>query len=519
MKKLLPLLALLLVNNSVLSQSWNPLKPTTRNYFTNSNGYLRAIEIDSVIGYGGDLHYYPYRRLKISEGGIGGFTPDTIGSWIGRYVVARPNGDYQFVNHWNDTVLIRARAEVGDSWTFVQHGNKHYTAEVVSADTMTIFGSLDSVKRIELHAFEGTTWSAADSFEGMELVLSKANGFKKTTELYYFPFHKPDTTEVVRDYYFTRSLYPMDDFMSISQIPGKHTCTYEPVQIPASTPAQFFDWNVGDIYQYDACFTYWVMASNLCQPPYSHRLDTIIAKNITTNGVEYIRRGWKAMPVYGFTNIPLYYTFSTHQDTVFFANTGNFYEDGNDSSSIGVPEKINHDHGLILGWHHYYFPLDTTHCMVGPAHYKRGFAFWGLHNQTAFYGHKQGLGHITSDLMSYDNIFIYGHNNLIYSVRNGVPCGNYVLPDTVVPVSVRLLSEENNILVYPNPTSEQVTVLSALPGNNLYLTNSIGQGVFVTKNCSTKEAINTRNLPGGVYMLKIETAAGEVSNRKIIVQH
>ena len=523
MRKTLTLLAFLLLSISAFAQNWDPIKPATRNYFTNAVGYLKATELDSIIGSGSDLLYYPYKRHKFSSGGlwIGNNGPDTIGSWIGKLIIRKPNGDYLFVNHWNDTILIKAKASPGDTWTFHHHGTKYYTAEITSVDTMTILGSLDSVKKILLHAYDGSTSLTAESFESAEIVLSKAHGFQATMELYYFPFHEPDTSLVVDDYFLNRSLYTYDDYSTGGQLPGKHRNTFHLTGLPNPPASQFIDWNVGDIHQYDACFNSSLNFSTTCQPSYNYRLDTIISKAITTQGVEYIRRGWKAVGVWLTNNVGSHYILWPFQDTVFIPATGEYFSESlNDTNAIGAPEKIAPLFLWMPTYHHYYLPSDTTYCRVSPAYYKRSFFFGGLTAGMQFYAHKQGIGLVSNEGMWYDNTTAYSHNTLIYSKRNGIECGTYIFPDTSAPVVNSVTSVNTDAFkIYPNPANHQLSIETSETSYNLSLLNSIGQVVFAQDNYNGKQVIKLETYDNGIYVLRLTTANGHRIDKKIVIQN
>lgn len=523
MRKTLALLAFLLISSETFAQNWNPITPGVRHYFTSVNGYLKGMEIDSVSSYGSDLHYYPYLRRQYDCGGwyIGNMFPDTIGSWLGRTVVKKTDGTFLFPNHWGDSILIKTLASTGDSWVFYHdNSSKYYTAEVTSVDTMTILGSIDSVKRILLHTYVNGNLAPSDSFDNTEIVLSKAHGFETIIELYYFPFHEPDTTAPVCDYFFSNALLPPGDAGNTIPVAGKTNGLFHLIDFADPSPAQFLDWNVGDIYQYDACFISMMTGWNSCDPPYNYRLDTIIGKTIMNNGVEYIRAGWQSKAIDS-TGMFTHYSFVPTRDTVFFSNTGSYFFD------TGMPEKWNGD--ILAPWPEnlYYFDEndttyygnDSTCGLVSPAFLKYAFR-GGLGGRSNNSKHKQGVGLVKCDLFSVGDFALYGHDDLIYSVRNGVPCGTYIFPDTSAPVVNSVTSvNEDAFKIYPNPAHEQLSIETITKSYNITLLNSIGQAVLTRNSCNGKQTVDLENYPSGVYILRITSSGGERSDQKIVIQH
>jgi hypothetical protein len=130
MKRLLPVFIFLLASFNSSAQNWYPLNPGATNYFVNNYGYVRAMRIDSLVAYGNQLHYYPYKRFHFySDGSYHWWANpenDTIGSWLGGDVTRKADGTFLFPNHWNDTIKIKTLAPVGDTWTFYQGADSLY---------------------------------------------------------------------------------------------------------------------------------------------------------------------------------------------------------------------------------------------------------------------------------------------------------------------------------------------------------------------------------------------------------
>jgi hypothetical protein len=195
MKKLFTLIAIFIcfVANA---QNYNCLQSGVKHYFTNADGYLRGIRIDSVRASGSDTVYYPFHTER------GHYYPwgspisiDTNGSsWLGKNVIQKADGTFIFNNFW-DTVYIRSKAHLGESWVFFKDTNYiHYTAMVTSVDTMTILGVIDSVKKISIKADSAGTIVTVDPLNNFSIILSKNYGFVQVFDLYTFPYHTPSIT-------------------------------------------------------------------------------------------------------------------------------------------------------------------------------------------------------------------------------------------------------------------------------------------------------------------------------------
>jgi len=498
MKKLLPILVFLFAAESGYAQNWNPLDPGSRNFFVNNYGYLKGMRIDSMIVHGSDLHYFPFRTLRsFSDGYFGVLETDTAGSWLGKVVIRKVDGMFLFPNYWDDTIKIKTLAAVGDSWLFYHDSSTiYYNAEVTGIDTMTVLGTIDSVKRILLTAYDGVNPLLSDSFNNAEIILSKNHGFFATMELYLFPYHAPDTNVLFDDYYFINSIKQVN-LAGMGPVPaanGQYGGIFRLVDYVNPTMAQLNDWNVGDVQEYGQC---WISTGNTsgCDSP-MYSIDTIISKVVTGTGIEYVRK------------FGVFYT-----DTLFYPNDVYLYD------TVLMPEEFDATNWGGINLLYYYFPNDTQYCYSGHLYYDYRY-MTGLGFNQAYHINKIGTGLLHSNYYQYMTGGEVTDQTLQYFVRNGVPCGTYVPPDTTtIPVSVVGLGGNAPVNVYPNPAFEQVTVETSLSDYGLAFVNTIGQIVHAKQHCSEKETIDVRALVNGIYHLRIETADGAYVNRKVVVQH
>lgn len=122
------------------------------------------MRVASVSQVGADSVMHLNRVVRPSTCGAGGwhylFKPEQEGYWGDRFW-GRPDGSYCFVSQGGDTIVFHTAMGVGSSWMFLSGSG--LTATVVSRDTRTLFGGLDSVVTIGVS-------------DGQQFVFSQAHG-------------------------------------------------------------------------------------------------------------------------------------------------------------------------------------------------------------------------------------------------------------------------------------------------------------------------------------------------------
>jgi hypothetical protein len=264
-------------------------------------------------------------------------------------------------------------------------------------------------------------------------------------------------------------------------------------------------WNAGDVIHRNICTT----STPSCIVNQENRfLDTIVQKNITANGVEYFYRGRIAQ---GPLNNIQYYPDSGY---ITYANNVSIRDQA-------MPEEINAT--MAEPWFYYYLPQDTSYCTSGALYHKiyanisMGQPLWNdMFSKLSTESYKEGLGSVRDHWYVWDGISGWVDNTTLkFFIRNGIPCGtDFILPTDVPQRSLT----NNNILLYPNPAYDELSV--EVPTNNyeLSLLNTIGQVVYKKSSAQAKERIDLSGFSSGVYCLGITTKNGHVINKKIIVQ-
>ena len=70
------------------------------------------------------------------------------------------------------------------------------------------------------------------------------------------------------------------------------------------------------------------------------------------------------------------------------------------------------------------------------------------------------------------------------------------------------IANESDVVVYPNPTSDQVNIKAGTEIQNIWVYNHIGQLIMKTSVSSTVKTLDLSGLQAGMYLFRIETEAG-----------
>ena len=87
--------------------------------------------------------------------------------------------------------------------------------------------------------------------------------------------------------------------------------------------------------------------------------------------------------------------------------------------------------------------------------------------------------------------------------------------DSTSVTSVENISEESDFIIYPNPASTSLSVISS-EARNLLIYNSLGQEIRKAKLFEGKNIITLSDLPEGIYFCKI-FSEGFIETEKIII--
>lgn len=504
MKKYYLTLFYLLGHICLLAQNYECLKPGLKQYFINSDNYLRGIRIDSVYTqWQGISHYYLFHTAR------GRYLPsnppnDTLhpldangGSWVGQNATSYGNGNWEFYTYWGDTVFIKAKANVGDTWMFYNDTSTYYyTAEVTSADTATIFNVLDSIKTITLTAYHNASINPTDMVNDARIILSKNHGFLQTCELYMFPLHEPGVA-------YSHGFDLFLDNLSHTG-PNAGNISFRQIDFHNSDNLELFNYNVGDVFEWTG--------DNSCLP--YKRIDSIVARDtVSPLEMQYTinRQTWQFhTPPTAPTNISSVITLNIHAGLALIIDT------------IKMPEE------WLTTKFYYYNPYDSSQCYPG--------TFYGLSDNFIYgdingyyvntfepcgagFQYKCGFGEI-EDAECFDPTPCTSDHfdQMTYSYKTANPsgpCGTFSpIPNGIKEPNLREISS-----VSPNPANSYIITNNPKAPYTVTFVNMLGEIILRSQCNKTTESINTSLLPTGIYNLLLQQSDGFIRNYKILIVH
>ena len=113
--------------------------------FKNSSNQILGISVDSV-KMASDTILYPFAIMQ--EVSPGCFSPCKA-SWIGEKVVVKPDGSNLFFNREGDTITLKTKAGINQSWIAFQRADTfRVEANVQTIELENFLGLSDTVKTI-----------------------------------------------------------------------------------------------------------------------------------------------------------------------------------------------------------------------------------------------------------------------------------------------------------------------------------------------------------------------------------
>lgn len=163
--------------------------------------YLRVSWINDAVAIGSDSIFTFYPSVRLLSNSINCL--DTLGmSWNGKTLLRKNNGDEYYYNFLSDSIRIRTQAQLNDTWIIATDTNAiEIWGSVSSIDTMSINGQFDSIKIIELQAYQNAMM-ITHPHNGKQLIISRNHGFIQLPEWYHFPY---------TGIYNSWEMYPYDD--------------------------------------------------------------------------------------------------------------------------------------------------------------------------------------------------------------------------------------------------------------------------------------------------------------------
>jgi len=499
MKKIF-LLIILLYAIGANGQNYQCLQSGVKHYFTNSYGYLRGIRIDSVRTYADSVIYYPFHTPRGNFAASYMVTLDsTGGSWLGKKVIEENDGTFLFDDLWGDTVFIKSKAEIGTSWVFFKDTSDsvYYKAQVVSTDTMTVSGALDSVKNIVLSAWVGMRQLTSDPFDSAVLLLSKNFGFIQIIDLYTFPYYNPENGAITQDYYTDASIqfppYPIPFYaLSISGINDQTNSIYRLSNYTSPSLFSLYQWHAGDVYEYSICNGLAELPTPACDPVGKFDIDSINSVDLTPVSAQYGFSGLQSELGYTFSG-PTSYTTSENSGVL-------TYDSSRLIDTSLMPEEMGQSNT------YYYISSDSSFCYVNALY---GIATSNLigavyiqpfESPLPVQIYKSPLGLLHYYSVGIDIEYVVKDQTLIYYERGDTLCGSIYLPQTSVsPLNL----PSNSFVLSPNPATTTLTITAATNIAQITLLNMLGQTISDRAYNGTSVDIDVADLVPGTYFVKI----------------
>ncbi len=502
------------------AQNYNCLQPGVKPFYTNGNGYLRGMRIDSVTTSGTDTVFHPYRtpRSALSFLSYAGALDSTGGSWLGKNVIKHADGTFVFDGVWHDSVVIKTQAHSGDTWTFfADKTHISYKATLTAIDTMTILGIVDSVKKITIEADTTGVMNAADPVNNFKIILSQNHGFVQIFDLYTFPYHIPNNVSSGMwgfDYYLdlvTNKLPCVCDEPSTNNYVDTTNSIFHTVPFHDPTLMEVNNFSVGQVMEISDQISEYSGDYVTLQIT----LDTVLSKTYTATSVSYTfaERG-----MYTVTTIlpPSVTTTTTYSYGIAARSYGNtllidttlmpeewnaqyfyhFFPKANYDSVTGCPDtvcivdlnNIAYPSGVVI------FEMEST--AVGVA---------VVGNTTNAYSIGLGLSGISmNDYTNSNTGYPWGAETGYYMYNNNhsLTCGGF---NSIVPNSVgQVIAPINQITLYPNPATTQLTIQSTNePINQLSISNILGQTIHQQTANDQLLTVDISALQPGIYFVRV----------------
>jgi hypothetical protein len=478
------------------AQNYQCLQGGMKHYFINGNGYLRGTRVDSVRAAGSDIVYYPNRSPRGPYTDPYSLSLDTNGgSWLGKRVVQRADGTFVFDSYWNDSVIVKTQANVGDSWVFYKDTSSiYYQATLTAEDTMTVLSAVDSVKKIMITAYNGAGHLTSDPVDSFVMILSKSNGFVQVFDLFTFPYHKPDSAyRPGLDFFLDVSMHDYNTtFSTGSSGPNANVSLFHVVDFNSPNDQQLHNWDVGDTIEgYHSILIMSVPSLTTLVNTTDYILDVVTNKttaahstSYTLSGIHYTCGGYSG--VWGSCYGPC--------DLIINDGTRAFYDNVYELIDAAImPEEHLNLNNII-----YYFPQDTSFCMSSPLYVRPGRRYGIERNDRATF-YKSGLGKIKSGGSNDDPCIMSYEDGLAYINTHGTGCG------TLHSLNIgKAIAPKDSLSLFPNPVSAQLAIESSARNiEKVVIYDVLGQIVYQRDAHTAKLQIDVSGFPSGIYVVRV----------------
>lgn len=451
------------------AQNYQPVYSNTESFYNHNVTYtieITGIKPDSVSVIGADTVLHHYRVMADTsmpvnlDECIDGLVFD-YPSWQGVKTIIKPSGKHVFFNLRNDSIFVDAACPAGQSWIMHRFATGDYIrANVLSKQYATVNGISDTIKSINLQAYNISNTPINHTVNGVTLKLSRSKGWLKCLNLVKFP---NDTV----------------------------TYTIEPAK--RLTRNDIYDFNLGDQFHTT------VSGSN--GPPPEHKY-TILTKTPGANSV-----------LYQVNDVVLTYTFTggipPYQSSVATNTVTWNYNNLSSYVFAGMPDQAYPD-SLYYPYSMHYAPYRT--CGAGysvvrqywDSYYYYDTCYKNVYEPVWSKTHyDQGLGDYP-----FQDFSAYGPPNMpqsivlkyYYNAAFGNGCGN--------PLTFGIGDiHEPGLIVYPNPANSHFFIEGLKDIDELRLIDILGREFKceLLRIDANKWRVDINRFEKGLYYIKVNT--------------
>ncbi|WP_052594257.1 T9SS type A sorting domain-containing protein [Aureispira sp. CCB-QB1] len=482
MKKTFLFLLILVTFKHAYAQNYALISPTQEKHFRHVNNYnigslttIESIRIDSTNHLGNHTFYRNHQVLTQTSytGSCQIMVHDS--SWVGHQILAYPNGDYLFFNRHNDSILIKTMANTNDTWRLYTFPNQDYIeAKVVGVVNSSILGTMDSVKTIQLQVKNSSNNNINNPFNQKEIKFSKNYGL---VSFYAMPNFPLDTNS----YHLVGSSAP--DLGTVNV-----------------TASDIFNYDIGDIFHIK---DYYQSSSAPWEYNYKNIRKVVLDKVVSNNQDtltytmarcqnRYHSQSMSATPD---TTI----TVDTIVETIILSEHTYLNQLSNEIRS----DSMSYSTFLIDP------PTNRRSKRVDKQYYRVGPNCWSelIGSFATYHTYIEGLG--GGYFVNYGTVLGVQKYELVYFSKSGTTWGTPLNIDCTVNTSTsKLAASSNDILVYPVPTSDKVTIeiqnFSQYKNWSLELYDTTGKMLRSNSITSRSIVLQKLDLPNGIYFYKIQ---------------
>ncbi len=472
------------------AQSYRTIKSDSIYLFSNNNGNIIALRVDSIAINAQDTILFNFKTIRQNDSIYDCFTPSGA-SWIGKYIIIKPNGINLFFNKTNDTIIIKTQALLLESWKCFSFTNGNYIdAYISSINTASFLGLTDSVKTISFQLKNSSGVSLPHTINNFQISISKFHGLIDLFEFYLFP----DVSDVY-------------SIIGGPNMQGKKNLTYQEV----------YDYNIGDEFHSEYYHGY--LSGSYYATTKTSIYKVIDKYNISNNSVTYVYSRCEKDINRINADIQISYFYDTITSTIVFTNSDNqifnhlpdetIYKNGNtEISSLSMDFTMNNRIQKTLPSQSGFINFIGDSC-------------W---NRIMYNGCYIAMRFIEGCGGSYYECS-YGlnesYNHLLYYKKGSEQWGTPLDCATLLGIDSYKNNTKKSAEIFPNPMNEN----SKLRINNfirspyvLQIYNCLGEVKYKKIITENETVLNLKNLGKGVYFYVLYDSSGNTNKDKIIIE-